>query len=61
VAGVAPVGARVLVNTRPVSLDDKGRFATVATVSARSPIVVFELLPASGPAAIAVRSLRRGH
>ncbi len=57
VAGVAPVGAKVFVNGRSVSLDEKARFSTSVSVGS-PPVVVFRMAHAGGEV-ITVRTLRR--
>lgn len=57
VVGIAPVGARLFVNGRPVPLDDKARFSTTAAPLAGGH-VVFRLLNA-GAESYTVRTVRR--
>ncbi len=60
VAGVAPVGARVFVNGRPVTLDEKARFQASVAPTGKPPLVIFRMVPSSGPEVFTVRTLRRG-
>lgn len=61
ISGVAPVGAKLWVNGRPVELDEKARFDSTATPLGRPPLVIFRLSPGSGPEVYTVRALRRGN
>jgi len=58
--GVAPVGAKVLINGRSATLDEKGRFDEPVQVASRSASVVFRLVRPNVFDVIVVRSLSRG-
>ncbi len=60
VSGVAPVGAKVFVNGRAVTLDEKARFQTTATPFGRPPVVMFRMLHPNGSEVLTIRLLRRG-
>jgi hypothetical protein len=60
VSGIAPVGAKVWVNGRPVALDAKARFDTTAVPFGRPPTVVFRAVLATGLEVLTIRTLRRG-
>ncbi len=59
VQGVAPVGARLLVNGRSIELDEKNRFDAQVAVSGRQPQVVFRLSRPGAADVFTVRTLKR--
>lgn len=58
VVGIAPVGAKVFVNGKPVELDDKARFNTKAAPLAGGRLV-FRMLSKNGAEVYTVRTVRR--
>jgi hypothetical protein len=58
--GVAPVGAKVSINGRPVSLDGKHRFDTWVEPVGSSPLLLFKMQRAGAPEVYLVRTLKRG-
>ncbi|MDY7229003.1 FecR family protein [Hyalangium rubrum] len=58
--GVAPVGAKVSVNGRPVALDGKHRFDTWVEPVGSPPLLLFKMQHASAPEVYLVRTLKRG-
>lgn len=59
-AGVAPVGARLFINGRPVPLDAKSRFDTTVVAGGWPPMVVFRLSRPGSTDTYTVRTLKRG-
>jgi hypothetical protein len=59
-SGVAPVGSRLAINGKQVSLDGKGRFDLQVAASGRPPIVIFRLSRPSSADEYTVRMLKRG-
>jgi hypothetical protein len=58
--GVAPVGAQVSINGRPVALDRKHRFDTWVEPVGSPPVLLFRMQNAGAPAMYLVRTLKRG-
>ncbi|HLL00331.1 MAG TPA: FecR family protein [Myxococcaceae bacterium] len=58
--GVAPVGAQVSINGRPVSLDRKHRFDTWVEPVGSPPVLLFRMQNAGAPELYLVRTLKRG-
>lgn len=58
--GVAPVGAQVSINGRPVSLDRKHRFDTWVEPVGAPPVLLFRMQNAGAPELYLVRTLKRG-
>lgn len=57
-AGVAPVGTRLSINGRPVTLDSKHRFNTWAEPVGAPPLLLFKMQRAGGPDVYVVRTLK---
>ncbi len=60
VAGIAPVGSRVLVNGKAAPLDEKNRFEMAIAPVGQPPLVIFRLIHPPESDVFTVRSLRRG-
>jgi hypothetical protein len=58
VAGTAPLGARLFVNGKPTSLDDKGRFSL--RLDGAPPLLVFRVLARDGAESYWVKSTKPG-
>jgi len=58
--GVAPVGAQVSINGRPVTLDRKHRFDTWVEPVGAPPVLLFRMQNAGAPELYLVRTLKRG-
>jgi hypothetical protein len=58
--GVAPVGAQVSINGRPVTLDRKHRFDTWVEPVGSPPLLLFKMQNDGGPEMYLVRTLKRG-
>jgi hypothetical protein len=58
--GVAPVGAQVSINGRPVALDRKNRFDTWVEPVGSPPLLLFKMQNAGAPEMYLVRTLKRG-
>ncbi|ADO70497.1 FecR domain-containing protein [Stigmatella aurantiaca] len=56
--GVAPMGARLSINGRPVTLDSKHRFNTWAEPVGAPPLLLFKMQRAGGPDVYLVRTLK---
>lgn len=59
-SGVAPIGAKLFINGKPVELDEKSRFNVSVTPSGRPPAIVYRVAKPNGPDAFYVRVLKRG-
>jgi hypothetical protein len=58
--GVAPVGAEVSINGRPVTLDRKHRFDIWVEPVGSPPVLLFKMRKAGAPEMYLVRTLKRG-
>lgn len=58
--GIAPVGAKVFVNGRPVEVDEKNRFRAQVAPLGRPPVVIFRMTRSNEPDVFTIRTLRRG-